>query len=399
MENTSPAPYERDIELELTIRGFGNSGDGIARNPGGGVVSIPGSIPGETVKAKALARRRGIIHARVLEVLDPSPNRVAPPCSEIANGCGACQWQHIDLAAQRSYKYDQIADALGVARVEDPTHVSLLRPMIELPPTGFRTTLHAAVSNGRAGLRRYRSHRVVPVEECLVAHPLLNDLIQNGKYPGATDVLLRCGERTGERLAMPDPLDIRMVVPSDVRTDHIHEEAAGMKWRISADSFFQARPDGVDALGDAVRDAADEMGEPGHALDLYSGVGVFAGVLALRGWSVTAVEGDEGAVRDAVVNLRGLEAKAIRADVNEWSPPKSDLVVADPSRAGLGSKGVGVVVASKPRRVVLISCDANSLNHDAHLLGKAGYKLSYATPIDLFPHTYHVEVVSVFDRA
>jgi 23S rRNA (uracil1939-C5)-methyltransferase len=183
-----------------------------------------------------------------------------------------------------------------------------------------------------------------------------------------------------------------------VRTDHVHELAAGHRWQVSARSFFQARPDGVDALAELVAEAAGELAPAARALDLYSGVGVFAGVLTTRGWSVTAVESDRHAVDDARVNLRELGAKVVRADVTRWRAPRAELVVADPSRAGLERRGVQVIATSSPRRVVLISCDAGSLARDASALGRIGYRLTSATPVDLFPHTFHVEVVSVFDR-
>jgi 23S rRNA (uracil1939-C5)-methyltransferase len=268
-----------------------------------------------------------------------------------------------------------------------------------LPATGFRTTVHAAVTNGRAGFRRYRSHRVVPVDECLVAHPRLTDLIVHGDYGEASEALFRCGARTGERLVMPTPRGTEISVPSDVRFDHVHEIAAGLEWRISARSFFQTRADGVDALANAVTVAAAESDPSGRtAVDLYSGVGVFAGVLASLGWTVTAVESDRSAVDDARTNLRRLDVSSICADVTRWKPSPGDLVVADPSRAGLEQRGIDVVAAIGARRVILISCDAGSLGRDAALLRQAGYTLSYATPIDLFPHTFHVEVVSVYDR-
>lgn len=386
---------DRKTEFELTPTEFGLHGDGVAHDADGRVVSVPGAIPGERVRVKAMARRRGIVHARVVEVIEPSSARAEPPCPEVANGCGACQWQHIDLDAQQTYKRDLIADALGLV---GETARARLRPTAALPATSFRTTLHAAVHNGRAGFRRYRSHRVVPVDECLVAHPLLVELVVDGRYGDASDVLLRCGARTGERLAMPTPLGVELDVPADVRLDAVHERAAGLAWRISARSFFQSRPDGVDALAAAVAEAADEIEPAGSALDLYSGVGVFAGVLATRGWSVTAVESNGSAVDDARANLRTLDVSSVRADVQNWKPPRADLVVADPSRAGLEQRGVSVVGASRAQRLILISCDAASLGRDAALLQREGYRLSYATPVDLFPHTFHVEVVTVFDR-
>ena len=110
--------------------------------------------------------------------------------------------------------------------------------------------------------------------------------------------------------------------------------------------IFPVRPDGVDALADLVVAAASDV-EPTVAVDLYSGVGVFAGVLAARGWSVTAVEGSDRAVRDAEANLAGLGVRVVRADVTRWHPEQAALVVADPSRAGLGSRGVSVVTGTE----------------------------------------------------
>lgn len=381
-------------DFEVTPDGFGAHGDAVGRDADGRTVSVPGVIPGERVRVTPLAHRRGVLHARVVDVLEPSSARVAPPCPEVAHGCGACQWQHVDRAAQVEYKQEQVRAALaGAGAGADP---ALVRPAVVLPDRDFRTTVHAAVHRGRAGFRRYRSHRVVPVEGCLVAHPLVAELLVQGDYGTASRVLLRCGARTGERLAVPTPAGAAIDVPADARRDHVNERAAGRDWRISAASFFQVRPDGVDALADLVTAAAADL-EPGRAVDVYSGVGVFAGVLGTRGWSVTAVEANAAAVADAGENLRDVEASVVRADVTRWRPPACDLVVADPSRAGLERAGVTVVRATGARRVVLVSCDTASLGRDARLLRRAGYEPVYATPVDLFPHTFHVEVVTVFD--
>jgi 23S rRNA (uracil1939-C5)-methyltransferase len=349
-------------------------------------VSIPGAIPGEVVRVRAMAQRKGVVHAQVLEVIEASPDRVSPPCDEVANGCGACQWQHLALGAQRSEKRARIAHALAI-------EVADLEDTVTLADTAFRTTLDAAVERGRAGLRRYRSHRTVPIEGCLVVHPLITD----AEYGEATEVLLRCGARTGERMAAPLPADAEIRVPDDVRRDRIHEEAAGRTWRISADSFAQASPEAMDALVDLVLDAAGEV-PIRRAVDLYSGVGLFAGALADRGWSVTAIEGAPSAVADARHNLRDLEVDVIEDDVTAWRAAPTELVVADPSRAGLGPDGAAVVDATGATRVVLVSCDAYALARDAEHLRRFGFDLTRATPLDPFPHTPHVEVVSVLDR-
>jgi 23S rRNA (uracil1939-C5)-methyltransferase len=373
-------------------------GTAIARTDDGRVLFVDGALPDEAVRAKITGEHRNHATARVVEVLEPSASRREPPCPAVARGCGACTWQHIDLDAQRAFKADIVRDALRrLGRVDPPEFL----PTTALEPWAFRTTVRAVVEGDRAGLRRAQSHDAVIVDECLVAHPLVNELLIEGRYPGAREVLLRCGARTGKRLAAVTPSHAQRdaVVPDDVHAAFLYEVAAGRSWKISASSFFQARADGVDALAEAVTESAARFAIPGRAVDLYSGVGVFAGVLAAAGWAVVAVEGERSAVRDARANLRGLPVDVVRADVNRWAPPApSDLVIADPSRAGLGRAGVETIAATNAARVVVVHCDAASLGRDAGLLEQHGYALTSVRLVDLFPHTAHVEVVSTFDR-
>ena len=189
----------------------------------GRVVFVNGALPGERVKAEVHSEHRNHAMARVVEVLDPSPHRLQPPCPEVERGCGACPWQHIEPAAQQRFKADIVRDALRrIGRFEPPEFA----PTVPLAPWAFRTTVRAVV-NGRAGFRRAHSHDSVAVDGCLVAHPLVAELIVDGRYPGADEVLLRCGARTGERLAAVTPGRASMTVPDDVRSDHVHELAAG----------------------------------------------------------------------------------------------------------------------------------------------------------------------------
>lgn len=380
--------------VELSATGVAAGGDAIAREDDGRVVFVTGAIPGERVRAEVVEQRRDFARARVVEVVSASPARVAPPCPELARGCGGCTWQHIAIAEQGALKAEIVRDALRrIAKVEDAP----LQATVELPGEGYRTTVRAAVRKGRAGYRKARSHDVRTVDTCLVAHPLVDDLLVNGRYGRAREVVLRGGARTGERLAAPHPTDAVIDVPADVRRDHLHEEVAGRAWRISAVSFFQARPDGADALVDLVVAATAGLDPPGTALDLYSGVGLFAGALADRGWSVTAVEGSPAAIADARVNLAEDDVAVVHGDVHTFAARAADLVVADPSRTGLGAAGFHTVTAAQPRRVVLVSCDPAALARDTGLLLAAGYRLTSVTPVDLFPHTFHVETVTVFD--
>jgi 23S rRNA (uracil1939-C5)-methyltransferase len=380
--------------VELVTSDMASGGDAVARDSAGKAVFVRGALPGERVRVTLVADHSSYAVGCIDELLEPSPHRRAPPCPELGRGCGACQWQHIDLPVQRLLKERFVVEAIRRSGVQCPDP----EPAVELAPWAFRTTIDAAVKDGRAGFHRARSHQIVPVDSCLVAHPLLGQLLVDVRYPGARSVLLRCGARTGERLVRTTPSGLRLNLPGGVRVDHFHESAAGRLWRVSPRSFFQSRADGADALAAIVGAAADEMGTPSTAIDLYSGVGLFAGVLATRGWSVTAVEGSQSAADDATFNLRHLSATVVRGDVTSWGPPPADLVVADPSRHGLGRRSVEVVAATGARRVILVSCDAASLGRDAALLQGAGFALSAVTHVDLFPHTFRVEAVTVYDR-
>jgi 23S rRNA (uracil1939-C5)-methyltransferase len=221
-------------------------------------------------------------------------------------------------------------------------------------------------------------------------------------------VVLRAGAATGERLVVVDPSAVDVDVPAGVTVvgrdelrrgveAAVREVVAGRSWRISARSFFQARPDGAEALVAAVRDAVgDQLGPGSRLVDLYCGVGLFAGALAGGGVAVHAVEGDRSAVADARENLADLDATVVRADVARWHPVPADVVVADPARNGLGREVVTRIAATGAAAVALVACDPASFGRDAGLLAAAGYRLDTVTLVDLFPQTPHIEVVGAF---
>jgi 23S rRNA (uracil1939-C5)-methyltransferase len=180
----------------------------------------------------------------------------------------------------------------------------------------------------------------------------------------------------------------------------IHDVVVGRRWRISARSFFQSRPDGAEGLVDAVV-AGIAPTEPRRVADLYAGVGLFAGALHDRLATAPArtevVEANRGAVADARVNLADLQGvRVVAVDVRRWRPSAVDAVVADPSRHGLGADAVRRIAATGAVTLALVSCDPAALGRDAGLLAAAGYDLRALRMIDLFPHTPHVEVVSLW---
>jgi len=380
-------------------------GAALARDDDGRVVFVEGALPGERVRARITDARKDFARAVAVEITDPSPDRVAPPCPALAAGCGGCTWQHVSAGAQARLKADIVVDALRrIAKLAEPP-APIIAPINGAP---LRTTARLAVAaDGRAGHRPRTGSGAVPTDTCLVAHPLLDELIVAGRYPGATEVLLRVGVATGERMVLVDrgaaavkvPTDVRVFQEGDSRPAFVHEVVAGRRFRISAGSFFQSGPVVAAALAAAVAGAAgDALTHGGLVIDAYAGVGLFGAVLgAARGTRVVAVESDRWAVADARVNLADLDAKVAAAEVGRWRPHPADLVVADPARSGLGRPGVGAIAATCAPRLVLVSCDPASLARDTVLLGAVGYALMSVALVDAFPHTFHTETVSRFD--
>jgi 23S rRNA (uracil1939-C5)-methyltransferase len=387
--------------VRLTITGLAVGGDGVGRAPDGRVVFVPGGVPGDTVDARLVDQRKRFARASLLSVAAPGPDRIEPGCPMVGRGCGGCGWQHLALAAQREGKRQLVADALtrlGGVRDLDVTAGPVL------PADGFRTTLRCAVRGDRAALRRSRSHDLVRVEHCPVAHPLLGELLADGRFPGAAEVTLRCGARTGERLVLVRPRvagrPVVAEVPGDVvvagpdRPGAYHEEVAGQRWRISAQSFFQSRADGAELLVQRVRELLDPA--PARLLDAYGGVGLLAA--AAPDAEVISVEAEPHASADARVNLGRRAATVVASPVERWEPVLVDAVVADPARGGLERAGAEVLAATGAATIVLVSCDAGALGRDAGLLVERGYQPDHCEVLDLFPHTPHVEVVTRFRR-
>ncbi|MGH9039003.1 MAG: class I SAM-dependent RNA methyltransferase [Acidimicrobiia bacterium] len=399
-------------QVEVAVTGVAAGGEGVARLDDGRVVFVRGALPGERVTAEIIEERRKFLRAGTLEVIDPSADRVAPPCPLEDGGCGGCGWQHVHHDAQLRLKRDVVLDTLRRAgRIEPPAPDSSL----PLAATGWRTTVRAAVDDdGRAAFRGHHSHDTVALDGgCLVAHPLVDEVLRSGYFPTpAKEVVVRVGAATGERLVVIRPAAAGCDVPASTlvvgadelaagRRAWIHEEVAGRRWRLSADSFFQGSPAGAEALVAAVRRAVgDPLAPGGRLVDLYGGVGLFAGVLGAGGEGrVVVVETNRSALADARVNLTDLPgARILGADVSRWRPSGADVVIADPPRQGLGAGVVGRIGATGAATLALVSCDVASLGRDAGLLAKDGWNLESVCLVDLFPHTPHVEVVTGWTR-
>jgi 23S rRNA (uracil1939-C5)-methyltransferase len=395
------------VDVDALVAG----GDGLAREASGRVVFVPGALPGERVRVRIVEEHTDFARGSLDAVVSAAPGRIAAPCPHVARGCGGCDLQHATVATQRAAKAEVVLDSLrrhaGIAFALDR-----FEPGPVLPSGGFRTTVRAAVRRGRLGFRASRSHDVVAVDSCLVAHPLVEEVLIDGEFPGATEVTIRAGAATGERLVIVEPQAGAARVPPGVRVvggDELrrgrraffYEEIDGVRFRISARSFFQSRPDGAAALVTAVTELGGaELAAARHVVDAYGGVGLFSRFLA-RSWptqQLTLVERSRSSVADARSNLDGSMARVVACAVEQWRPEPADVVIADPARGGVGKAATERLAATAAAVIVLVSCDAAAFGRDARLLQEAGYELERVRLVDLFPHTHHVEVVSRFAR-
>lgn len=390
--------------VELRTTAIAKGGDAVAREASGRVVFVEGALAGEVVEAELVAERHDYARARVLRVVDAAAGRAVPPCPMVERGCGGCDLQHATPDTQRALKRDIVCDAL--TRIAKRPDVDVR--VVTLPTEGYRTTVRGVVRDGRFALRRRHSHDPVVIDQCLVLHPLLDELVREGDFGAAQEVTLRCGARTGERLAIVTPTAEGVSLPDDVRVigadqlrhgrrAWIHEEVDGRRFRISARSFFQTRADGADALVAQVREAVGDVDETTRLVDAYAGVGLFAATVGAPTRAI-AVERNPSSVADARVNLADTGARIVRSDVERFRPVPADVVIADPARTGLGRAAVERLAATGAPRLVLVSCDPAAFARDVGLLAAAGYELEQTTLVDLFGHTSHVELVSRFTR-
>lgn len=385
--------------ITLLITSMAHGGEAIGRHDGQ-VVFVRGAIPGEEVIAEVteVPEHRRFLRAKAVEVLTPSPARVGPPCQYAAR-CGGCDWQYIAIDAQRRLKAQVIAEQLTRIGKEPRGRWSDLT--VEAIP-GDTTGLHwrtrmryAVTAGGRAGLRAHHTHDVVPIEACLIAAPAIGgSLVLDRDWTGVTEVL--AVQPQGDPVVLPDPR------PGEAK---VHQSAAGREWTFDATAFWQVHVGAPDLLVDAVRvSLAPKSGE--HLLDLYAGVGLFAGALVDTlgpGGRIDMVESDEVAVKGALRSLHHESTIHVHHDrVDRWlrrGPLKTcDLVVLDPPRTGAGREVMERISALSPRAVAYVACDPASFARDIAIARDLGWHLTSLRAFDLFPMTHHVECIGLLER-
>lgn len=407
-------------------------GEAMGRDDTGRVVFVPYAIAGEEVVVEIVEAKKNFARARLVEITSPSPARVVPRCVHFppplsktgegrGGGCGGCQWQHIAYAAQLEFKRDIVREQFArIGKIPDAP----VRDTIGMTdPWHYRNNVQFQLdADGRLCFRALDSHDLVRIHECHIIHPLLDEMFHAFEFEGAdfASITLRAGTQTGQKLAIlegnddeppeleiDEPVSIAFQVPSGetvalVGQNALEEKLRGRTFRVSPGSFFQVNTTMAEKLVELVEQflapRADDV-----LLDAFGGVGTFGLLLAPRVTCVIEIEENPHAVEDARANASDLSNVEFHVGAVEDVLPRLDthvsIVIADPPRAGIAPRALDALVAHAPRAIAYVSCDPATLARDARKLVDAGYRLVEVQPVDLFPHTYHIENVSWFEKA
>jgi 23S rRNA (uracil1939-C5)-methyltransferase len=386
--------------------------------------------PGETAQVEITEVKKRHLHARISDVISPSPDRCPPPCPYFDAGCGGCQWQHINVDAQLDAKARVLVEALnrigGLSSLPDITRHPAPQPL------GYRNHIRLAVTAVRPqvefGFKLDGSHDVLPIDRCEIALPTINrvlpqvaDLIKSRRCFRVNELALRTSATTGEvmlilifpkrykpRLKFSDedlkdyPAIHSIYIQSGERGDPVQiagkrtlsETADGLSFEIGPETFFQINLAGLEQLVGIVRQHV-QADPPTVAIDAHCGVGAFTLPVAQTAKAAFGVDLQAEAVALATSNARTngiMNANFRVGHLGKLGSVKADLVLLDPPRGGCWSEDLEALERITPRHILYISCNPTTLARDLSKLS-ASYEVASLDLVDLFPMTYHFETV------
>jgi 23S rRNA (uracil1939-C5)-methyltransferase len=405
------------VTIDLVITDIANGGDGIGRLTDGRAVFVPFTIPGETIRANVVEEKKGYVRGELIKVINPARNRIRPRCKHFGT-CGGCHFQHFGYQDQLGIKTKIIEDVL--LRVGGLSGVNVLPIIPSHKEWNYRNNiqyhLHAC---GKLGYQRHLSNEVIPIDECFLPSQILGELrtqIDLDFQTGIKRVSFREGidEEVlilleGENSDLPEMeinLPVSVVHISDAGnivlagSDFLMMQVKDKQFKVSAESFFQVNTSMSEKMVDHVISLLPKE-KLNCLVDLYCGAGLFSAFTAEMTNKLIGIEFSHSACMDYAENLdeyNHIELYEGSADIIlprlEISP---DVVIVDPPRAGIGRNTIDALIKLKPNRIIYVSCDPATLARDASRLEKGGYSLVQLTPFDLFPQTFHIESISVFD--
>lgn len=451
------APVKKNDKLDVTFSDLTQDGAGVAKVDGY-TLFVPGGLPGEAAAVQVLKTKKGYGYGKLLSIISKSADRVTPPCP-IYDQCGGCFIQHLSYAGQLAHKKRIVEDAL--ARIGGLKHVHVNDTLGMEEPWQYRNKVQVpvAIQNGHFafGFYKKRSHEIVDMAHCLITEPLIDAIVQkaraiaeeNGVVPYDEErhrgqlrhIACRIGKETGEVMVIfvtkTEDLPFRKVFANQLtaafpqiksivqnintkRTnaiygdktktlwgrDVIYDTIDGIKFAISARSFFQVNPYQTNVLYQKALDYAALTGRE-TVIDAYCGIGTISLFLARKASQVYGVEIVPEAIDDArrnaeLNNMANAHFEVGQAEtvIPKWHADgiRADVIVVDPPRKGCDEALLETMIAMKPQRIVYVSCNPATLARDLKILAAGGFQTMEAQPVDMFPQTMHVECVVLMSR-
>ena len=417
---------------ELTLTAFTYGGDALGRLEDGRAVFVPFGLPGERVRIRITEERRGYARGELVEILQAAPERIEPRCKHFGT-CGGCHYQHLPYEAQLRVKTEILRDQLQrIGGIEDPP----VGPMAACPSqwnyrnqVQFHLTREGKIGYVRVGLppplrssgaSRRPAPTVIPISECHLPDAAINGLWPQLDFEPGMNI-----ERVSIRAGMED--ELMLVLEADTPEapeleieagisvahvfgeqsiiiageDHIYLRVLDRDFYVSAPSFFQVNTAMAAKMVQHILTNLP-ISQSTLLLDVYCGAGLFSAFLASKCRRLIGIESSSSACEDFAINLDEFENVELYEDSAEHALPsldvQPDIVLVDPPRAGLERAALDAIVQMNPATIVYVSCDPSTLARDAARFIKGGYRLRDVTPFDLFPQTYHIESISLFER-
>ena len=407
----------------LTLSTYVYGGEVLGRLPDGRAVFVPFAIPGETVLVRLVEEKRRYARAELLDVLEPNPQRITARCAHFGD-CGGCHYQHLPYRIQLETKTAILLDQLErIGGLKDPPVESILAS-----PQDFNYRNHIQLhltEEGRLGYHKAGSQDVFAIQECHLPLDEINHTwpqLDFEHIPEIERIGIRCGEQGELQLILEsgDVIAPELLV-EDIPVSVVHLSPVGSlvlagseslifeihnrHFRVSAGSFFQINSGVATRMIELLMAELDDLYSPGGiktAIDAYCGVGLFSAIIAPRVDRLIGIEASASACEDFGVNLDEFDhVELYEAKVEQVLPSLQDapdLLVLDPPRTGVDHLALDAILDLRVPNLVYISCDPATLARDAKRLIAGGYQLVRITPLDMFPQTYHIETLSVWQR-
>jgi 23S rRNA (uracil1939-C5)-methyltransferase len=413
---------------DMAFRGYG-----VARVDGR-VIFIPFSAKGDEGWVEIVEEKKNYAIGKLKQITQPSAWRVDPPCPYFGV-CGGCQWQHIHYPVHGEIKKGILHETLR--RLGKQKNIPPITAAPSPRPYGYRVRVQLKVEKGRLGYYRERSHQLVEIDHCPIAHPFINQIInllrkEVSSLPPVEDIEINVSPEEGkgvlvfhvssslreqksftESMLRSTPILKGLVVTGEkapvlfgspflnLTIPSLQEgEPQSLKLRSSPGSFYQVNPEQNQALVKTVLEFAEVKKEE-RVLDLYAGIGNLTLPLATQAVEVWGIEENKKAVQDARSNAKengiescGFTRGSVEDVLDSWDKGNPDVVVLDPPRAGC-NRIMPQIAGLKPTRIVYVSCDPATFARDVSLFSEKGFELRRVTLIDMFPQSYHMEVVGL----